>query len=250
MNLKVIGTGSSGNCYLLQQDGYSLLLEAGLRWPEILSALPNGLRGICACLVTHEHKDHSKSALQVMKYGIKTVMSDGTWKVVSKEEVGNPVTPPHRVKPGEAISIPPFTVMAVRAMHDAADPLAYLIRHDGTGETVLFATDTYLLPNRYPGINHWLVECNYTMSKAEALLESPEKAPLYDRLMKSHMSLERLVTALKANDLSHTRTIVLIHISDERGDSPLMEETVRRATGIRTIAAKNGMAIQLGECPF
>ena len=64
------------------------------------------------------------------------------------------------------------------------------------------------------------------------------------------MKLERLVDALKANDLSHTRTIVLIHISNDRGDSPLMEETIRRTTGIRTIAAKNGMEIKLGDCPF
>ncbi len=263
MILKVIGTGSSGNCYLLQQGDDSLLLEAGLHWLEILTALPRGLRGIHACLLTHEHKDHSKSAIKMMKCGIKTVMSAGTWRAITgggdplDAYIAQPVlrgmeilTGPVLVKHGDAVTFPPFTVMAVKAMHDAAEPLAYLIRHDPTGETVLFATDTYLLPNRYPGINHWLVECNYIMEKAEALLETPAMAPLYDRLIRSHMSLGRLVASLKANDLSHTRTIVLIHISDERGDSPLMQETVRRETGIRTIAAKNGMEIQLGECPF
>lgn len=246
----MIGTGSSGNAYLLQQGDDSLLLEAGLRWQEILSALPRGLRGIRGCLITHEHKDHCVSVEQVMRYGIEVAMSKGTadklsptWKMQYPGRLGY-------IKAGEVITMRPFTIMAVQAMHDAAEPLAFLIRHDGTGETVLYATDTYLLPNRYPGINHWLVECNYTMAKAETLLETPEKATLYDRLMKSHMSLERLLEALVANDLSHTRTIVLIHISDERGDSPLMEETVRRTTGIRTIAATNGMEIKLGECPF
>ncbi len=253
MELRVIGTGSSGNAYLLQQGNDSLLLEAGLRWQEILSSLPHGLRGIQACLVTHEHKDHCKSVSQTLRYGIETVMSAGTWDEIRKTDKQAGITTvnrPRLVKAGEAIHLPPFTVMAVQAMHDAAEPIAFLIRHDGTGETALYATDTYMLPNRYPGINHWLVECNYTMAKAEELLSSPEKAPLYDRLMRSHLSLERLVEALKANDLSHTRTIVLIHISNERGDSPLMQETVKRATGIRTIAAKNGMDITLGECPF
>ena len=246
----MIGTGSSGNAYLLQQGDDSLLLEAGLRWQEILCALPRGLRGIHGCLITHEHKDHCKAVSFPLRYGIETVMSAGTWKEIRKGGEFTWMKAPHLVQAGEAIFLPPFTVMAVQAMHDAAEPLAFIIRHDGTGETVLYATDTYMLPNRYPGINHWLVECNYTMDKAKVLLETPEKAPLFDRLMKSHMSLERLVTALKANDLSHTRTIVLIHISDERGDSPFMQETVRLETGIRTISAKNGMEIKLGECPF
>lgn len=253
MWLRVIGTGSSGNAYLLQQGDDSLLLEAGLNWTAILGALPHGLHTIRACLVTHEHKDHCKSVSQILRFGIETVMSAGTWGEIRKTDKQASLTPVNRlrlVKAGEAIYLPPFTVMGVQAMHDAVEPMAFLIRHDKTGETVLYATDTYMLPNRYPGINHWLVECNYTMAKAEELLASPEKAPLYDRLMKSHLSLERLVDALKANDLSHTRTIVLIHISNERGDSPLMQETIRRATGIRTIAAKNGMDITLGECPF
>ena len=154
------------------------------------------------------------------------------------------------LRAGDVIRLPPYTVMAVSAMHDAAMPLAYIIRHDGNGETVLYATDTYMLPNRYPGINHWLVECNYVSSKAEELLKSPEKAPLYDRLMRSHMSLERLVEALRVNDLRRTRTIVLIHISNERGDSDLMEKTVQETTHIRTIAAVSGMDIDLGGCPF
>ena len=249
MELKVIGTGSSGNAYLLQQGEDSLLLDAGLSWPVILKGLPHGLRGIRACLITHEHKDHCKAVPQLLRYGVHTVMSHGTWGEISKEGL-NRVSALHTVFAGRPLYFHPFVVMGVPAMHDAAEPLAFLIRCETTGETVLYATDTYMLPNRYPGINHWLVECNYTMDKAEALLSSPEKAPLYNRLMKSHLSLERLVAALEANDLSHTRTIVLIHISNERGDSPLMEMTVNRATGVRTIAAKNGMEIKLGECPF
>lgn len=249
MDLKVIGTGSAGNAYLLQQGRDALLLDAGLRWSDILKELPNGLRDIHACLITHEHKDHCKAVPQLLKYGVQTMMSAGTWEAIRHEGLKR-CNNLHTTFAGDVMVFGMFTVMGVRVMHDATEPFGYIIRHEGTKETVLYATDTYLLPNRYPGINHWIVECNYTTEKAQELLTSPEKAPLYDRLMRSHMSLERLVTALEANDLTHTRTIVLIHISNDRGDSPLMEQTVKRATGIRTIAAKNGMEIQLGDCPF
>ena len=238
---------------MLQQGDDSLLLEAGLNWTEILKALPNGLRGIQACLITHEHKDHCKSASYLFRYGVHTLLSAGTLNEILRTDKKARLTALNRVqvvKAGEAIYLPSFTVMAVQAAHDAVEPIAFLIRHDPTGETVLYATDTYMLPNKYPGINHWIVECNYVTAKAEELLSKPEKAPLYERLMRSHLSLDRLVEALKANDLRWTRTIVLIHISDERGDSDLMRETVQKTTGVRTVAAVNGMDIQLGECPF
>lgn len=249
MMLRVIGTGSSGNCILLEADRDALLLDAGLRWETILGSLPSGLRNVRGCLITHEHKDHSKAALRMLQYGVPTVMSKGTWRTVAK----NPETLPSHlmlVAGGQALYLPPFTIVAAPAMHDAAEPLAFMVRHDPTKETALYATDTYMLPNTFPGIHHWIIECNYTMSKAQELLETPEKAPLYDRLMQSHMSLERLCKAFEANDLRATRTIVLIHISGERGDSPLMQDTIERLTGIRTIAAKNGMEIKLGSCPF
>ena len=251
MNLNVIGTGSSGNAYLLQQDGDSILLDAGLKWSEILKSVPGSISQIKACLVTHEHKDHSKAVLDVTGHGINVVMSNGTFEALTKENaryrLQNAI---YRLSTGEVIHFPPFTVMSVKTLHDAAEPIGFIIRHDPTRETVLYATDTYALPNLYPNIHHWIIECNYTIPKARTLLESPEKAPLFERLIRSHMSLERLCGTLAANDLRKTRTIVLVHISDERGDSDLMQRTIYEATGIRTIAACNGMDIKLGCCPF
>lgn len=251
MRLKVIGTGSSGNAYLLEQDGDVILLDAGVKWRKILDRSDDWIRNVSACLVTHEHLDHSKCVADVTGHGIPTVMSEGTKKtLLEKDRKIRHTNCIYTLSAGESITIQPFTIMAVKALHDAAEPLAFIVRHDPTRETALYATDTYALPNRYPGINHWLVECNYTIEKARELLEQPEKSPLFERLIRSHMSLERLCGSLMVNDLSKTRTIVLIHISNERGDSPLMQETVQKITGIKTIAACNGMNIELGDCPF
>ena len=251
MELKVIGTGSKGNAYLLQQGGESILLDAGLKWSEILSAIPGSISQIKGCLLTHEHQDHSKAVYDVAIHGIPVIMSPGTYEYLTEKNarlrLQNRLI---SLAEGEVIHFSTFTIMPVKALHDAEEPYAFLIRYDPTMETVLYATDTYDLPNAYPNVNHWLVECNYTMDKARTLLEEPEKAPLFERLIRSHMSLERLCKRLAPNDLTRTRTIVLIHISDERGDSDLMQNTVQRVTGIRTIAAYNGMEIKLGSCPF
>ena len=253
MRLKVIGTGSKGNAYLLEAGTSSIILDAGLSWSKLLPELPAGLNGVVGCLVTHEHLDHAKAVDQLLRHGIKTVMSPGTWKIVSKRlklDLASYRRLVLQLSSGQHEYISPFTVLATRAEHDAEEPLAFLIRYEPTGETVLYATDTYKLPNRYPGINYWLVECNYTLEKIEAMQGNPEYRFLVERLAKSHMSLERLCNSLQANDLSKTRNIVLVHISQDRGDPERMIHEVQSVTGIQTVSACNGLDIELGTCPF
>ena len=74
MELQVIGTGSSGNCYVLRAGGahgQALLLDAGLPVMKIVKAV-KGWRSVIGCLITHEHLDHAKSAEEIAKYGICT----------------------------------------------------------------------------------------------------------------------------------------------------------------------------------
>jgi len=55
IDIKVIGSGSSGNCYLANFNGTQILLECGLPFKVIQKALNFKLSSIEACLVTHEH---------------------------------------------------------------------------------------------------------------------------------------------------------------------------------------------------
>lgn len=126
-----------------------------------------------------------------------------------------------------------------------------MIRCRFTGETLLYATDTYYLRNTFPGVHYWIVECNH----CRAIMDAQYEKGLMDsamrrRLITAHMSLERLLEALKANDLSKTRKIVLIHLSDERADEAEMVERVGAFTGIPTVAARDGMEIDLELTPF
>ena len=58
MKLKVIGTGSGGNAYLLNAGRSSLLLDAGLPLRKIIRAVPDW-KSLQGCLITHEHQDLS-----------------------------------------------------------------------------------------------------------------------------------------------------------------------------------------------
>ena len=70
IDIKVIGSGSSGNCYLANINGTQLLLECGLSFKTIQKALNFKLSSIEGCLVTHEHIDHSKAVKDLLKNSV------------------------------------------------------------------------------------------------------------------------------------------------------------------------------------
>lgn len=141
--------------------------------------------------------------------------------------------------------------MPFETQHDAAEPLGYLVRHEATGETAMYATDTYYLRYTFPGIHYWIIECNYCDEILEqSVQDGTIDAGLRGRLLSSHMSLRRLKDALAANDLRTTAKIVLVHLSDSRSDEQRMVREIEEQTGIDTVAASNGMSIDLSLTPF
>lgn len=251
MELQVIGTGSSGNSYLLRaggEKGQALLLDAGLPAMQIIRAV-KGWRRVVGCLITHEHLDHAKSAEEIAKYGIRTYATQGTIEAIPR--IGR-LTQLIRAQTLRSFEIGDFTVMAFETEHDAAEPCGWLIRYEPTGETALYATDTYYLRHTFPGIHYWIVECNYVESIMQEQLEAGEVAEaLRGRLIKSHMSLRRLCEALEANDLTETRAVVLVHLSDERSDEAMMVKTISQITGTRDVwAAEAGKSYRLQLTPF
>ena len=81
--------------------------------------------------------------------------------------------------------------------------------------TTLFLTDTYYVENTFKGLNHVIIEANYSDEIIEQKSFNGTINPFVrDRVYKSHMSLETCIKTLKANDLSSVKTITLIHLSD------------------------------------
>lgn len=248
MRLRVIGTGSSGNCYLVEAGSSVLMLDAGVKMQDIRRVVTRP-SAVVACLITHEHMDHARSIYKIAELGIPVVMSAGTYEGVRKENA--PICF-HLACERSVLSFGDFTVLPFGTQHDAKEPLGFIIRYKPTGETLLYATDTYYLAYTFPGIHYWLVECNYIDEIINQQMDDGELSiSLRKRLLRSHMSLRRLNDALRANDLSKTRSIVLIHLSDHRSDEKEMVRSVQVTTGIENVcAAAAGMTIPLEINPF
>lgn len=55
MKLKVLGSSSVGNCYLLENDTECLVVEAGVPIMETKKALDFNVRKIQGVVISHEH---------------------------------------------------------------------------------------------------------------------------------------------------------------------------------------------------
>lgn len=247
MRLQVISTGSSANCYLLEAGTEVLMLDAGLPIRKILPHIRD-FRSVSGCLVTHEHGDHARGVAELAMRGVDVYCSKGTMQALGDNVYLTRFKP---VKPLQPMRVGGFTVMAFETQHDAAEPLGFLVRYEPTGESLIYATDTYYLRYTFPGIHYWIVECNYCDEVVNAEVQSGElDAGLRRRLLESHMSLRRLKDVFAANDLSAAVKIVLVHLSDRRSDELRMVQEIEQQTHVETVAAVNGMSIALERIPF
>ncbi len=247
MRVKVLGSSSKGNCYILESSTGNLLLECGVNFKEIQKALEFNLSSVHGCFVTHEHNDHSKAVLDVMKAGIDVYMSDGTAAQL-KAYTNHRFT---SLRPKYEVYVGDFIVLPFSTQHDAKDPLGFLIQYMPTGEKLLFATDTYYLRYRFQNLNYIMVECNYVKEILEENIVAglvPEG--LRNRLLESHFSLENVKGFLKANDMTTVRKIILIHLSDGNSDAERMKREIMELTGVETEVADTGMIIDLDLYPF
>lgn len=248
MKLYTVGSGSSGNTYLLVDGNEILILDAGVKPTQRISKYLYDLRPAVpvGCLVTHEHGDHSASAANLIRMGISCYGSPGTVeRVGGGMKAIRPYDPScfkQDVKPfGDA-----FLVMAFKTNHDASDPCGFLITNTKTGERMIYATDTYYMTYRFPGIHYWLVECNY----CEELLTEDTPTVLSQRLSTSHMSLDRLCQVFQANDLTDCRKIILCHLSRDRGDPDMMKRRIRDQTHKPVEVTREGYMHDLTLDPF
>lgn len=152
MELRVLATGSRGNCYVLQSGHEILLLDAGIGARDIMRSLGPDFRDVMGVLLTHEHQDHSRGVRDLMLSGVDVYTSSGTARASGIDE-GYQKNRLQLVRSKSTYQIGRFIIVPFDTEHDAEQPLGFLIRHSFTGETLLFATDTYYLRNTFPGVH-------------------------------------------------------------------------------------------------
>lgn len=239
MKLSVLSSSSSGNCYILQDESTALIIECGVRISEIKKALDYNLTKVVGCLVSHSHKDHSKSVEDMIDCGInvyadKSVFTGKTSKII---------------QPNKGYIVGQFKVYAFPVSHDVPC-LGFLITHDKTG-SILFLTDTFNCDYTFNNLSHILIECNYADDILERNISEGRISPaMRKRLLFSHMELQTTKTILLAHDLTQVNTITLIHLSSGNSDEKRFIEEISNATGKIVYSANRGLEINYNKQPY
>lgn len=241
MEIKVLGTGSSGNCYRVSDGATTILLDAGLPLEKIRKGCGFALSQIAGCLVTHSHKDHCKAVPGLLKSGVPV------WMPGEEIEAAKfPADmPQHRLhtpyasgfQKYEAFQIDTLTVVPFRVQHDTPEPVGYLIGSSWTDEKLLYITDSFYVGYQFRGVTHLICEVNYD---ADTLWERVERgetdAVRAKRLFISHMSLSTFLGFLRALDQSRLKSVLICHMSNDHGDERRILEAVQAATTATVMA--------------
>lgn len=231
MKVQVLGSSSAGNSYILNDE---VIIELGLPALEIKRGLGFDLRKVRFALVSHKHKDHSKS-LADFKGMFPIIAPADALRDADAEAEGIQARELKGLKVGE------YKILPLAMVHDC-ECYGYVIYW--RGESLGFFTDTCLINYNLPQLDYLLIEANYSKDILDKqLFDGVVAKPLHDRITRSHLSVEHALQCVLAQE--NLKTIVLIHLSENNAYPQDFKQLFERKTGIETYIARKGIVIDL-----
>lgn len=152
MRVCILASGSAGNVTLLETGRTRLLVDAGLGKRETLArlaAVEKCADRVDGILITHEHTDHCNGLPQML----------GLWKAplyvtgptleamqrILPETLGKRLNGVETIHSGQRFSVGDIEVHAFAIPHDAADPIGFTFRSNGS--KLALVTDLGYMPN-------------------------------------------------------------------------------------------------------
>ena len=246
MKLTVLNSGSSGNGYVLEGRNSALIIECGVPPKELFKLTSLPISKVSGCLVSHEHIDHAKYAERYAQLGLRIFASTGTINALSekKERSGRflPDWKFSRLIPLAIHRIGEWVIYPFDIVHDAAEPLGFIIEHRECGR-ILFLTDTSFCKYNFQDMNldHIMIEANYD----DGLLNDNIASGVVDasrgeRTRKTHLSIRQACDLIKSLQTADLKTIILIHLSQDNADA----DYFARKAAETALFAKIGVAVK------
>ncbi|MDP2925484.1 MAG: MBL fold metallo-hydrolase [Nanoarchaeota archaeon] len=215
MKASALASGSSGNCFFIEDKRDSILVDAGISTKQIILRL--GLIGknpenIKAIFITHEHSDHIRGAdYLARKFNIPIFATKKTIEncdICSNEDLINPINN------NESVDIGRMRIEAFSKSHRAFDPVSYNISN---GNKISIITDIgYACPNVISNVSDsdmLFLESNHDVD----ILENGHYPYFLKKWIKSdigHISNIDAANCVLENARSRLKYLVLSHLSE------------------------------------
>lgn len=233
MRINVYASGSQGNLYMVDGEKESLLIEAGVSIDEIKKCLNYDFFNITGCLISHEHMDHARSVKGILELGIDCFMTRGTKEALKLNH--------HRAMGCNFAVTNEFVVEFFPLVHNAVEPVGFLIYHKKTRKKLVFATDTKRINQVFRDIDCYMVECNYS---EDIWLENSLNGDVWEGTL-NHFELENVKEFLRDTDTKKCSKIVLLHLSDHNSDECRFRAEIEQLTGKSVLIASKGLKYEI-----
>jgi len=228
MKLCCLASGSSGNCFYVENGDKAIIVDAGISSKqifermEIIRANPKKIQGI---FISHEHTDHTRGAdVLARTLGIPIFATKGTINNSSLcAEEGLIQT----IKASELISLAGLEIEPISKSHDAEEPVSFVIRNK---KTLSILTDIgYSCKNIADAINEsdfLVMESNHDIKMLE---NGPYPYFLKKRILsdKGHISNLHSAISVLEHSRTHLKGISLAHLSRTNNTSKLAHSTFK-----------------------
>jgi len=219
VRLTILGSGSSGNCAYVETDEVRILVDAGFSLRQIrqrLASIGRSPESLSAILVTHEHSDHIQGLPSLSNKLRVPIYCNRATQEATESQLGTKLEC-RLFTTRNSFTIGDVTVETFEILHDAQDPVGYLLRAPGVN--IGFLTDlghvTKLVFDRLRDVNVLLLESNHDVRMLQDCPHRPWS--LKQRILGRHGHLSNEAAAEAAEQLmsAELRHLYLGHLSRE-----------------------------------
>ena len=246
-----LGSGSSGNSFVVQDNVTTLLIDCGFGLKETVTRLNRyGIKPgeLNAILLTHEHEDHIKGAFSFSnKYKVPIYLSHGTFTMCKKKINVSYDINFNIINSFQSFMINDIEVTPIPVPHDAREPFQF--KFNSKLKSIAIITDlgfiTKHLIKNLKEINALVIEFNHDKNM---LIDSDYPQSLKDRVSGLYGHLENMesIKLLRSINYKSIKWIAAAHLSKNNNNEKLVRTLIADAThkeheSIKIIDQVNGM---------
>lgn len=232
MRFASLGSGSQGNCLIVDAGGTKLLLDCGFSaraTVERLARLAVAAEEISGVLLTHEHSDHVAGVFRfASRYAIPVYLTHGTQVAAPRGK--SPLPECRLIDSHTPFSIGALEVQPFPVPHDAREPVQYVFS-DGAhrlGVLTDSGSITQHIVDRLQGCDALVLECNHD----QGLLAASNYPPMLKRRISGgvgHLDNEQAAGLLRRIDAKRLQHIVAAHLSEQNNRPQIAQRSLAAA---------------------
>jgi len=230
-----LASGSNGNCYYIEGNDSSLIVDAGISGrcaDERITDFNRFLVDACGLLISHDHRDHVHAAgVFHRKFDLPLYIAPSTLRTAKRRCRLGTLGDIRPFRPGDSFEVGEFTIETIETPHDSEDSVGFVIDNGRLRVAVLtdlgdpFGKLRMLLST----LDAVIIESNYDPDMLE---KSDYPAFLKRRVAgpRGHISNQQAGQLLRDCTSQRLQWACLAHLSGTNNSPELARETVANIT--------------------